>query len=887
MKESNQIIIDKMSLFGEVLEFVETNQIEQALDKLSKNIRLDGLMEEDEIKYEKKVNDNGSSSTVSYKINNPKRSRFPNYNGSFKSDINSFIQGENNKDIKLLYDIVLKEIKKIYHAYTHVENKLYNKINQYIKFSDAKNNTPMEIISKLKEISETLLDTIKFIELYLFKNFQILQKIFNRIDVKLSNTYGVESVSLFFLLDIFDLPNNELSYMLMFKIIDEESCVLKYLTKKLNGQLKDAEPQNNIIDNIETTEVKSTDNDACLLDDKSKLSLVAYNAMLNIRDKYLIKITESINDIDSYIYFRAKYYNKYIYIKGNYEIDTNLFLNNLEDNDDNMNEEFLPINSLMDEEIIIGKFIKKSVINKFLNHFKSQLSIFYKRNEILIMLHTIQYNVVLVLVFYWYDNFEIGLIQLALFYIGKIVSKILFNSFLKKRKRLKNLLIGSNFLLIISLIIPLLFRENKYYTYIYFASRFLIGLSFSKNIETKFILTYVPKLLVKKTIKKYFSLIYLSLCFGFFLTSGLNYSLSFLIKSEDNNENNNNTKKKLNINNIGEIIIAGISFIILIINCIFFRVQNYNDIIKSNNLIKVETNKSQKEKGKENVEDKKETTSIFSYGKAKLISFKEKNKAKIFDQNLQFEVAEKNYEGTNQLFSILQKLIINENFLGNSYTNQAKKGHIIFFTLLYILSSTILVYNLLINPNKKSIFESKNKIWIFGFPYLLSFLIYKFKIIKISNDISILNLIILIFICFEIGLNLIFLLFDNSFFPNKTPICFNNYYFFAFLSLILFCNNIIELFCLKVMIREIPIETKISSLNIDNYLDIHESIIRTFTFLVLFAMTYYDIIKDEFYIKIGFVIISILGCFSFFLYNFKRKQIALIKIINKVTYESF
>ena len=87
--------------------------------------------------------------------------------------------------------------------------------------------------------------------------------------------------------------------------------------------------------------------------------------------------------------------------------------------------------------------------------------------------------------------------------------------------------------------------------------------------------------------------------------------------------------------------------------------QNYNDIIKSNNLIKVETNKSQKEKGKENVEDKKETTSIFSYGKAKLISFKEKNKAKIFDQNLQFEVAEKNYEGTNQLFSILQKLIIN------------------------------------------------------------------------------------------------------------------------------------------------------------------------------------------------------------------------------------
>ena len=41
-------------------------------------------------------------------------------------------------------------------GYIHVENKLYNKINQYIKFSDSKNNTPMEIISKMKDISKTL-----------------------------------------------------------------------------------------------------------------------------------------------------------------------------------------------------------------------------------------------------------------------------------------------------------------------------------------------------------------------------------------------------------------------------------------------------------------------------------------------------------------------------------------------------------------------------------------------------------------------------------------------------------------------------------------------------------------------------------------------------------
>ena len=872
-REPSQIVIEKISLFGEVLEYMETNQIEQAIDKLSKNICLGGLTEEDEIKYEQNIKENNSS-IISFNQDQSNPTKFPNYDGSFKNDINTFLKG--NKDISILYDIVLSEIKKIYHGYTHVENRLYNKINQYIKFSDAKNNTPMEIISKIKEISETLLETIKFIELYLFKNFQLLQKIFNKIDIKLSKIYGVESVSLFFLLDIFDLPNNELSYMLMFKIIDEESCILKFLSEKLDRQLKDAEPKDNPTDKIDSTEIKSTDNDAYLLDDKSKLTIVAYNAMLNIRDKYLKTINESIIDIDSYIYFRAKYYNKYIYIKGNYEIDTNLFLNNLtEDNDENINEEFLPINSLMDEEVIISKFIKKSIINRFLNYFKSQLSVFFKRNEKLIMLHAIQYNIILVLVFYWYTDYKMGFIQLALFFLGKIISKILFNSCLRKRKKIKQLLMYSNILLILSLIIPLFFKNNDYYTWIFCASRFLIGLSFSKNIETKFILNYVPKLLVKKTIKAYFCIIYLSLCFGFFLTSGFNYLSSFLFKKEEN-------KGK----EVGEIIIAGISIIILFINCIFFRDPNISDVISIN---KSETKKTFKDKAKESVEDKKDATSIFSYGKAKLISFKEKNKAKFYDQSLQKEVGAKNYEGTNQLFAILQKLILDENALRNSYTNQATRGYIIFLAILYFISSTILTYIPLINSiknNEDNIFESKNKIWVFGFPYLLSFIIYKFKIIKISSDMSIKNLIILIFICFEIALNLIFTVFDKKFFA-KTPIVFDSYYFYAFLSLILFCNNIIELFCIKVMIRELPIETKISSLNIDNYLDIHESVIRMFSFLLLFAMVYYELIMDEVYIRIGFVILCILACIIFFLYNFKRKQIALTKIINKVTYESF
>ena len=97
----------------------------------------------------------------------------------------------------------------------------------------------------------------------------------------------------------------------------------------------------------------------------------------------------------------------------------------------------------------------------------------------------------------------------------------------------------------------------------------------------------------------------------------------------------------------------------------------------------------------------------------------------------------------------------------------------------------------------------------------------------------------------------------------------------------------IEMFCLKVMIRQIPIEKKISSINIDNFVYIYECLIRAGTFVTLYFIIYYSIIKESIYVKIALIILYILGCVIFVLTNFKRRQNALIKIINKVTYESF
>lgn len=301
-KETNQVISDKISFFDEVLEYINTKDIEIIIDKISKNIRLDGVIEEDE-SNEKEQDEEGKdkdmnlASKDSLNSTEIKRSRFPYYEGSFKDDLEKFLNNPQNKDLNQLYQIILKEIQKVYLGYIHVENKLYNKINQYIKFSDSNNNTPMEIISKLKDISKTLEETIKFIDTYLLQNFKILEKIFKKIDKKLSENFEVESVSLFFLLHIFDLPNNELSYIMMFKIIDEESCVLNYITEVLDNQIKNVQPKDN---NSNNNEYKSTDNEAYLMDEKSGLTTESYNIMLNYKNTYISKIKESINIIDSY-----------------------------------------------------------------------------------------------------------------------------------------------------------------------------------------------------------------------------------------------------------------------------------------------------------------------------------------------------------------------------------------------------------------------------------------------------------------------------------------------------------------------------------------------------------------------------------------------------------
>ena len=867
----------QIKIFDETLEYINFQEIELLTNKINQLSHHSSF--ENSIKTEQSI------------FLQKNENNFPYYIGSFKHSLNRFLRNNENKDIRALYDSILKEIKKIYYGYTHVEQKMYSKINQFIKFKDEENNTPLEIISKLKEIEETLKETIKFVEVYLYLNFKYLKVIFRKIDNKLYQKIGVKSVSLYFLLDIFELPNNELSYILMFKIIDEVSCILKYITDNLSETLKkeNTKSKNNLNNFINNNNKK--DSQSNLLESQLFNSSIAVDAINKVNDQYVKKIYGLLNKLDRFNFFRAKYYNKYLYTRGDFEIDTNRYLYKSNTLDDN-NEEYLQINTLMDEELIISKFLGRTLINEFLNFFEAQLIDNFRRNKKLIYLHSIQYNIISVLIIYSFSNYYQGFIEAPFFYIGRLIGKFFFNHLIKNRFKMKLLLLISNFISIISLIIIILDNYENNYIWLNCISKLIIGVCYYKNIETIFIFNYTPKLLIKRNIKKYFRIKYLSIALGFFLLTCCSHLQSLF---------NNQIKIDL-------IFASVISLIILIINFLFFKEPKLEDIInleltEHDNKKKIDNKAIEEENIINNtlIEDKlnsSDNITNISYGKVKIISLKERNKVKIMENYLRLGKGKGDYEGTNHIFSILQELIVKENFNYSSYTNYSITGHILFLTFLYIIFSVIIFYNPLINSNKVNddendkildlVLDFKKKIWIFGLSYLLYYLLLIIKFFSRQKDLSSWNFILLLYILFQILFVLLFIILDKNIF-SVSPIYFDNYFYISFYSVILLFVLIIEKRCYKIMIREIPLEaTIIRGINIDNFLDVYENFIKAITFIIFFAINYFKFTSNYDYATLipinSFLFISLI---IFIIFNYKRKQFSLIKIINKITYESF
>ena len=104
---------------------------------------------------------------------------------------------------------------------------------------------------------------------------------------------------------------------------------------------------------------------------------------------------------------------------------------------------------------------------------------------------------------------------------------------------------------------------------------------------------------------------------------------------------------------------------------------------------------------------------------------------------------------------------------------------------------------------------------------------------------------------------------------------------------IIIFNNLMEIFTLQLMNQTIPIEKLVCGIIITNFIDISEIILKGI--LMLIISIFYNYLETQMIIiilsYIG-MILSILGGFFYIIINFKLTSSALVRIMNKISYES-
>ena len=900
----------KTNFFGHNLEKINQNEILTLISNLKKNFP--------HINFECQQNESIDDSLKAQKsptltsIKNKSKVRYPIYdNGSFKEDIDNFLNTSVNNSIKKIFKKIEIEINKVFKSYLTIENILYDKIVQLLNFYDNKEEfSKLQIISRIKEISEILEETYSFINDYLFYNFNILKTILENLDMELVNLYHVKSLSLIFLLKYFELPNNELSYMLVFKIFDEETLILNLI---LNEFKKQIESDNSIETNIRNIEkednlvgrVSNIFNDENEEDKKETI-----NAMLDLSDTYINKsndISKKINDIYSY---RAQYINYFIYLLGNYNIDSknrllsgSLFTDEVSSINSSELSELVSINTLMDEEVIIKNFLNKNILNEFLSFFKENLTTQYKINKFLIIINCIQYYSILPLIIFNHykektntekdietqlDYFKNIYLYLISYHIGKLANKIICKSCLSKKLSLKTLLIINNIILFISLCL-LVFKYIEdiiVEKYLLIINRFLYGLSNSKLIISKFLITFEPKLLVINSIKFFFRLKYISLFLVITYISIINY---FLEKREFDISYINNDLLK---NNTHEFFFLFPIFIIMLINIFLFKNIKLKDIIKKresfeNIIIKSDKNILNK---KSNVFESTSSDvskvsddrhSVISFGKSKLITYGNRRKAKRLDKQFKSFIKNEKYEGTNQIFEELDEIIFKQNNCC-SYINKITFG-LLFILMCLCINNEILM--VLINSTNDYFIDMS-----FAFSFLVGYLFLFFKnyfLKENKNNIKYLNIIILIMILLEILFYIIMGFFE-------VIIADDNYkYIIIVISIIIEIINImLESLIIYLMSLTIPIEKKICSINIGKFIDIFITLFKVFSFSIIYFMNIYIFNGNYGMFKFNNIIFIHLSAFYcllqsiiFYFFNYRINYTSLSRIMNKISYE--
>ena len=826
------LIYINYSKFSKKLEFL--------LSKINKMPLFHNLEENQEIFFEKSDDPNVLAIDPSdLNIESPASSIFENE----KKNKNSIFYEKNGDLLEKFSNLFYEEINNFYFTYLKVEKNIFKNLSSLLNQSENFSHfNLLQLVTKLKEIQNLSTDTFK-LTYYIKENLNILKKICYILDFQISKHYEKGFLSYQILRNQFELPDTPLSYILKFKIIDESCFIIDDLRKKLLKHINNCDKINIAkIDNENSLSQNFlSDEDINLMNsleqqlNDERIVKRTRNKLITNSNKYNSEIINYLDYIFKCSKIRIKYYNLSVFIRYEYS----------ESNLQNENDKIF-INSLMDEENVIRYFIHKSVFKEYINKKKSKLTKANKSNIHLILIKYLIYQIIFCVSLFYINEKDEGKknendsLYIGMLFLGIFFSKIFCGILTKEGKHHFLTIILSQIFIIIGFLIPNLKLTDDQSLLI---SKFFIGFASTFNLNGNYLMTYLPRALLKFYLKSYNLIKIQSNILGFLIV--------YIIL-------NFNQKKIFDLINYSDLLFLFISFILLL----FIIIKFVSPSSVNFSIVYDDTTTTLFEK--ENL----------SYGKKKNITLLDKKNVDKINQNLNKESELGNYVETNKIQNYIDNITIKENKCCSfSYFN--------FISICLILISQYINYMIIFFFGYYKILDKKNKsiplCIIFSLSYFFYFIFHfikkKCKFIKNFSHYK----------RFMLGFLQVFQIFFifSFLFGIKLFELHQINYLFNVVSLFIIINCIIiENKSLKILSRIIPKTFKLCGLKIYFYLDFWELFSKICCCLII----YYRKEKNDHINYISFFILGInllsFVIFIFFIKNLKLNPFTKIIIRN-------
>ena len=759
--------------------------------------------------------------------------------------INNLEKNKNiiEEKIKVFFDTLDKEIKKINIFYSSQEKDIYQKINKRIKNqTEIKGESNSNILKEL-DLINYLCELCSQIIIFIYWNIKALKNILFIFD---NSTYPIiDSMSFGYIKKHLSKNNSNLLYILVFKTLDETILSADNLAHEyekilnLNNDFKNNTEQQRKIKEIKDL-MKFNITNYNNFYEKIFKELSEWQKYLNINlglpsssNKSIFKNTTLVGDYspanNKAINIRYKSFNE-LYNMDNEDIIQNLFKKFNDDDQKLLQSHNIELSELLmsdKDRISILSYKQNDIIsnqNKINLNFLYFFSFFYNYS----------YSIFISFLYSYFYNFEdrendynkyyflFGL-YISFPYLGNIISQIYFDYIIK---------LNFKFVLLISLVFTIFYyiglnilnlidfnNEDKFYPYfliIIFFSRLFLGLSPFKQICKEYINQYIPVSCQIRSNQKYLTFKYIGYFLGFLFT-GIN---DIITSNSVEDTKNKKPKNYLLIISSSLFVIISIYALISFKNPTNKKFKILKDSFFENNRKNMITNNIDLEQDEKEIVKEQE---IMFENANNLIQLSGKNLLKKYST----EVEKKNKTYLNKIFTYLIIFLI---------TSQFTAENCIIFLSMYNI-------NIFHKENEKEI-DYFIGLFTGAVIYLLCLIMQKIISKKSSNKYY--NRIILIFLSLIAIISFILMAFYN--YNEKAYLCpIGN-------SIMICVADLFEILTVNLFIELMPIEEfKFYCFSSNSFIITTSKTARLLPGLI-YVLTYFiqDFTSDKFYVNFAF-----------------------------------